>query len=124
MDDYTICEKCGSKMLSIDPLPYEDQLSTCGMKCPNCGWGWVTTYCPPILTEETVYEIGVLKQDPDISTIKAVSKAINCNLLQARDILINAPKIVYRGKALEVKGIKKIFTENDVKFFIAPDFPY
>ena len=33
-----ICEQCGNEM------EYFVEGSTCGAKCENCGWGWVTTY--------------------------------------------------------------------------------
>ena len=45
MTDKIICEKCGAEMLPID------QNKPVGMTCPNCGWGWATTYIEPIIED-------------------------------------------------------------------------
>ena len=42
MNDKCICEKCGAEMKPLSDF------SPVGMTCPNCGWGWATTYIDPI----------------------------------------------------------------------------
>lgn len=57
MSEKIICEKCGTEM-----QPHHKD-STCGMLCPNCGWGWVTTCSSPIDADETMYTISFCKPE-------------------------------------------------------------
>ena len=46
MNKEYICEKCGTEMVPIDKkIPV-------GLTCPNCGWGWATTYIDPIIEDD------------------------------------------------------------------------
>ena len=51
MNDAIICEKCGNEMKPLS------EIYPIGMTCPNCGWGWATTYIEPIRAQigETKY---------------------------------------------------------------------
>jgi hypothetical protein len=50
-DDIVICEKCGAEMKPLSDI------YPVGMTCPNCGWGWATTYIDPINLDESDYHI-------------------------------------------------------------------
>lgn len=48
MSEKTYCEKCGSEMKVINENHPD------GMTCQNCGWGWVTSYFEPILSDTLI----------------------------------------------------------------------
>ena len=54
MSEKTYCEKCGSEMKVINENHPD------GMTCQNCGWGWVTSYFEPILSDTWDYHIILL----------------------------------------------------------------
>ena len=54
MNKEYICEKCGTEMVPIDKkIPV-------GLTCPNCGWGWATTYIDPIIEDDRMIPCIVL----------------------------------------------------------------
>lgn len=55
MTEKIICEKCGAVMTPLDPE------RPIGMECPECGWGWVTSYIEPKAEDATIYSI-ILEQ--------------------------------------------------------------
>ena len=90
MKEKDICEKCGAEM-------YDIQTSyTLGMKCPNCGWGWVTQYNEPIVEDRNKYRVILDSKDGSLANVKLVASIVNCNYLRAwrsglsRIFLINA----------------------------------
>ena len=102
MNKEYICEKCGTEMVPIDKkIPV-------GLTCPNCGWGWATTYIDPIIED-------------DIKTVSAIAK---CNYIKAKEYIDNAPVELFRGKAIEVKNLKEQLDSANISFVIVPDFPY
>ena len=119
MADKIICEKCGAEMLSID------QDNPVGMSCPNCGWGWATTYIEPIIEDPTIYKI-ILNESNSISTdnIKTVSEISNVNFIEAKQIIEKAPYTILTGNALQIRDTLKILSSTDLDYTITPDFPY
>ena len=119
MTDKIICEKCGAEMVPIDtdkPI---------GMKCPECGWGWVTSYIEPKLEDVTVYSI-ILEQgnEPGVEVLKAVSKVANCNFIQAKAMITGAPQSMTEGRAVDIERCIELLDKASVKYYIDPEWTY
>ena len=81
MSEIIKCEKCGAVMCPIDPS------KPVGMTCPNCGWGWATTYVDPMLDDNTIYKVSLSNGNKaSKSAIKAVAKVSGKNFIQAKRI--------------------------------------
>lgn len=119
MIEKNLCEKCGAEMLPIDPD------KPIGMKCPECDWGWVTSYIEPKLADVTIYSI-ILEQgnEPDIEVIKAVSKIANCNFMQAKAMMLEAPQDLTQDRAVVIERCIELLDTASVKYSIKPDWPY
>lgn len=119
MIEKVICEKCGTEMIPVDPE------RPVGMKCPKCGWGWVTSYVDPIQEDESVYEISL--EANNIITkdnIKLISEVVNVNYLEAKRVIESSPCIIMSGRAVSVKDAIERFKAADIKFTVCPEFPY
>ncbi len=82
MNETIICEKCGAEM-----QPHHKG-STCGMLCPKCGWGWVTTFSSPIDADETMYTVSFCKPEKTTAAmIKLYAKLTGTNFMQAKKII-------------------------------------
>ena len=120
MNEKTLCEKCGRKMMSADEkLPI-------GKTCPNCGWGWVTSYITPIYNDTQIYTVtlsgvtAVTKED-----IQTIAEIMGQNYLQTKKVMESLPQIVFSGKAPEVVKICGILkSKQNFEFEIHPQFPY
>lgn len=119
MIEKIICEKCGAEMVPIDPE------KPVGMECPECGWGWATTYIEPKNEDPTVYKI-VLNQGNDDTkdNLKLVAKIMNCNLLKAKAVISETDTILAEGKALEMEGFIDLLVQSTIKYHIEPEWPY
>lgn len=119
MDKQIICEKCGAIMAPIDPD------KPVGMECPDCGWGWATTYTDPKHEDETVYKI-ILEpgNETDKDTLKAISQILNCNYLKARDVIADFGETLVEGKASEIEGCIKTLLQASIKYRVEPEWPY
>lgn len=119
MTDKNICEKCGAEMVPIDsdkPI---------GMKCPECGWGWVTSYIEPKLADATEYSIHLAQgNDPSVEAIKAVSKVANCNFMQAKALITEAPQQIAEGRAVDIESCIIVLDKASVKYSIEPEWTY
>ena len=106
-------------MVPIDPN------KPIGMKCPKCGWGWVTSYIEPKLKDVTVYSI-FLEQGNElgVESIKAVSKVANCNFIQAKEMIIRAPQQMAEGRAVDIERYVKLLNKASVKYYIEPGWTY
>lgn len=118
MTEKTICEKCGAEM-----KPIHEALAI-GMECPNCGWGWVSTYIEPINLDDSVYHVILIAGDSSLTSIKTVSEVAGCNYIEAKKMIEGAPVEIFRGKALYVKAIKEKIEATSLVFKIEPEFPY
>ena len=119
MNEKIICEKCGAEMRSIDPN------KPVGMTCPNCGWGWATTYIDPFLEDETVYVVSLAKGNAVTrEAIKAVAEITGKNYVQAKRMIENSPAEVYAGKAAKVKDVLILLEMQSLAYTVAPEFPY
>ena len=98
--------------------------SPVGMTCPNCGWGWATTYIDPINLDESDYHMILVSSENSLSNIKLVSKTANCNYIEAKKLIENAPVEIFCGKAVDVKTIKDKLETANIEIKIEPDFPY
>ena len=119
MTDKIICEKCGTEMVPIDPD------KPVGMKCPECGYGWVTSHIEPKLEDVTVYSI-ILEQgnEPSVEAIKAVSNVANCNFIRAKAMIVGAPQKMIEGRAVDIERYAKLLDEASVKYYIEPEWIY
>lgn len=119
MSKKVICEKCGADMKPIDAhVPV-------GMECPNCGWGWATSYIDPIHCDTVDYTVKLQSGNAVTSAnIKAVSKISGVNILQSKKLLESAHSIICTGKAALVIGILKILNEQGIDYIVDPPFPY
>ncbi|MBQ4202919.1 MAG: hypothetical protein II655_04380 [Thermoguttaceae bacterium] len=113
-----VCEKCGAEMHIV-----RDSYQM-GMKCPNCGWGWVTTYNEPIEVDYSVYHVVLDSKDSSLANVKLVASIVNCNYLRAKRIIENSPSEIFSGKAVDVREIRDRLVQAGVAFRIEPDFPY
>ena len=113
-----VCEKCGAEMHIV-----RDSYQM-GMECPNCGWGWVTTYNEPIEVDYSVYHVVLDSKDSSLANVKLVASIVNCNYLWAKRIIENAPSEIFSGKAVDVREIRDRLVQAGVAFRIEPDFPY
>ena len=118
MNEIIKCQKCGTEMIPID----DDK--PIGMKCPECGWSWATTFIEPIEEDTTVYQVSLTEAVKSSETIKVISKTTNKNYIQAKDIISNLPQVIFSGKATDVKRIIQLLDEEDLKYDIDPSFPY
>ncbi len=119
MIDKIICEKCGAEMLPIDPN------KPVGMTCPNCGWGWATTYIDPEQEDDTVYIVSLSEGNvASGAAIKAVSKITNKNFVQAKRIIENSPVDIYAGNAVKVKDVLLMLEPLSLAYDVTPEFPY
>ena len=113
-----VCEKCGAEMHDVQTS------YTMGMKCPNCGWGWVTTYNEPIEVDYSVYHVVLDSKDGSLVNVKLVASIVNCNYLRAKRIIENSPSEIFSGKAVGVREIRDRLVQAGMAFRIEPDFPY
>ena len=119
MIDKVLCDKCGAEMIPVDPE------RPVGMKCPNCGWGWVTSYIDPIKEDETIYEIS-LEEGNQVTkdNIRLVSEISDVNFLEAKRLLENAPKSFISGKAVDINDAVIRLKVTGINFTVTPEYPY
>ncbi len=119
MIEKVYCEKCGSEMISID------NKKPIGMNCPNCGWGWASSYINEIDLDEKIYEI-ILLEGNEISnaTVRAISIVTNTNYLNSRKILMKGDSTLIQGNARQIKEFASILETNNIKYKIVPEYPY
>ena len=119
MSEIIKCEKCGAVMRPIDPS------KPVGMTCPNCGWGWATTYVDPMLDDNTIYKVSLSNGNKaSKSAIKAVAKVSGKNFIQAKRMIENSPSDIYEGKAIQVKEILILLESLPLSYSVMPEFPY
>lgn len=112
-----ICEKCGACM------EYFEEGSSCGQRCPECGWGVVTTKPNPLFEDTAVYAVSLLSgNEVNGETLKAISRACGVNYLAAKDIVEKPDNPIFTGKAWEVLEKKLILDEGNVAYEITPEF--
>lgn len=117
MNEIIKCKKCATEMIPID------NNEPIGMKCPKCGWSWVTTFIDPIAQDQTKYTVFLDKQEPLINAIKATAVVFTCNYLEARQGLLDGA-LQFSGNALTIQKSAKYLQKNNVIFHIEPEFPY
>jgi large subunit ribosomal protein L7/L12 len=117
-EDKIYCEKCGAEMKPINKgIGY-------GMTCPNCGWGWTTSYFEPILLDDTNYHVILVSNNCSVSIIKIVSEISGYNYIEAKRMIESAPVTVFSGKAVDIKPVKEKLEKASVDFNIEPEFTY
>lgn len=118
-EDVVLCEKCGHEMTSFR------EGHDCGMICHNCGWGVATSYFEPYETDRTDYHILLAASyKPSIADIRVVSDIANCNYIEAKNLIENAPVEIYCGQAMDIMKIRERLVSADIEFVIKPEFPY
>ena len=129
MTQQIICEKCGSEM--------NDRSSgnSIWVECPKCGWGWACTTYDPSMDDETAYEIWLHpgnSQSPEV--LRLIASIAGVNLLQAKKMLnVAKPIMLYKAhneaassqtRVQKMQAIAKSLKQNNISFFIVPDFKY
>ncbi len=101
---------------------YKDK--TCGMLCPKCGWGWVTTYFSPIDIDETMYTVNFYKPEKiTAAMIKLYAKLTGSNFIQSKKALEKG-NASFSALAADIqKHIAEIYA-TELQFRITPDYPY
>lgn len=119
MTEKVICEKCGSEMQPIDPN------AAVGMTCPNCGWGWATTYTEPIVEDTTEYRV-ILLDNNELSNdgLKTISRITNTNVVNAKKLFLDSPVCIFSGTAVEVRDVIETMDNVSLKYKTEPEFPY
>ena len=113
-----ICEKCGNE------LNVGKQELSCSCICPNCHGGWATSCIAPIKADNVLYSVIIEKTDiSDMGAVKAISKAKNCNFLEAKAFLSQGG-IVLQALAPEIKAVSEKLTNSGINYTITPEFPY
>ena len=113
------CSKCAGEM------ELRRTGSTQGLFCKKCGWYLVTTHIPPMLLDETEYELRAIGGDfHNEAHVKAVAEVSGCNFLGARKLLQEDKPVVLRGRATEVARAETVLTAAGVGAQILPTFPH
>lgn len=113
------CPNCGGSMIR------EISDSSLTWVCPNCGWNIATTYTPPIKQDEQVYKLYLLKiAEPNVNSIKLVSKITGENLMQTKKKLVGGDFLGVEGEASKILIIKNQLEEQGILFSITPEFKY
>lgn len=114
-----ICDNCGAETI------YFEKGSSCGQRCPKCGWDVVTTKPDPIASDTTTYSVLLIPGNKtDSVTLKAVSKACNVNYLAAKKIIEDSKHAIFSGKAWEILEKKFFLDEAGVTYEITPPFSH
>lgn len=118
-EEAILCEKCGHEMLPLS------EARPVGMTCPNCGWGWATTYTEPIYEDMTEYSVIVKENNPvSKEYLRTISDFLGCNFIEAKKLLEKAPTEIFSGKAYEVKKKIAPLVKIGINLSIVPDYPY
>lgn len=117
-EEVILCEKCGAEMNPIH------QGFTVGAECPNCGWGYVTSYIPPMYSDTRTYSVILDSNQYSVERVKLIASIANCNFIHAKKLIESAPVSIFSGRAVEVKAIKEKLEEAHIACSIEPEFPY
>lgn len=114
-----ICEICGTKM-----EPFQSK-SSCGLICPNCGFGIARSWAEPIDEDWTDYTITLpAGSKADTAAIKAIASVGNLNYLEAKKAIEQGCECLVVEKARAIAEKKVLLEQADVAFEITPKFPY
>lgn len=84
-----------------------------------------TTYVDPICADQTEYSIILLEgNEPSVEIVRAVNQVSHRNLLKSKELIMNAPLVIFVGDALEVHDMIEILDAGFVEYKIEPDYPY
>ena len=97
-----------------------------GLKCIQCGeWGYMTTYIAEIQTDNTMYSIYLLLDNPiTLQTVKSVALVSGCNYLKAKELMSKTNSKIFEGTAEAVLKAVDILKMSGIKYKIFPDFKY
>ena len=114
------CKKCAGEMIPV----IEDSVK--GLKCIKCGeWGYMTTYVSEIQTNNTIYSIYLLLDNPiTLQTVKSVALVSGCNYLKAKELMSKTNSKIFEGTAETVLKAVDILKMSGIKYKIFPDFKY
>ncbi len=113
-----LCPKCGSEIVAVYEKP------ALNLSCPKCGCKTVTTKWEEIDLDSTIYVLKLNKiESPTIDVLLLVSKLTGENYLTIKKNLMKGD-IIFKGRAIEIMDLKKIFDEAGIKYSINPDFRY
>lgn len=113
------CEKCGTEMKHY--IEGSSQIT----KCPNCGWGWASSYIEPIYEDTTIYSV-IIEQSNDVNakSISEIKRYTNLANPKIIDILKNGNFVLTKQEAVEVKNIIERLSNLNIKYRIEPKFKW
>ncbi len=108
------CKKCNTEMMAFT------EGSTCGVKCPNCGYNIVTSCLANNELPEENYTIMVGTIDePQVSVLKMIANICRCNYLEAKKKLKSG--LEFKGlTAYEAQMILQQLRSEDMHYTIKP----
>ena len=113
------CEKCNSDLIT------KIEGSTLTISCTNCDWSIASTYYHPMYKDNTLYKVILEKGNlSSKENIKAISKVMNCNFLQAKKVIESNSPIIVEDHAPEIIIQLRKLNNSNVKYSITPNFPY
>ena len=62
--------------------------------------------------------------EPSVEIVRAVNQVSHRNLLKSKELIMNAPLVIFVGDALEVHDMIEILDAGFVEYKIEPDYPY
>ncbi|MCR4704115.1 MAG: hypothetical protein K5665_10690 [Saccharofermentans sp.] len=78
-----------------------------------------------INADQTRYSIILLEgNEPSVEIVRAVYQVSQQNLLKTKELIVNAPQVIFEGNALEVRDMIQILDDGFVEYKIEPDYPY
>ena len=114
-----VCPNCGKELIS------EVIGSSVLVRCPCCDFSVATSYMDPIFEDSKQYELfldaGNKVTGANYSYIQFLT---NKNIREIKSIFENAPYLLFKGRATEVKEIRDKLDENGIKYYIVPEFNY
>lgn len=119
MNETIFCEKCGTAMIPIDSN------RPVGMTCPNCGWGWATSYIDPIFEDTTKYSVSLIDGNEGTKeAIRTIAEIAGMNYLQAKRALQDGTGEIISGSAVQIRDIIKDLIKVGIRHQVEPTFPY
>lgn len=113
------CEKCNSDLIT------KIEGSTLTISCTNCDWSIASTYYHPMYKDNTLYKVILEKGNlSSKENIKAISKVMNCNFLQAKKVIESDNPIIAEDRAPEIITQLRKLSNSNIKYSIKPNFPY
>jgi len=120
-----ICPQCGATLRTFGPGTDPTSLSEVGLKCPRCSWGMVTTWCPPMLRDQTTYTVTMgCDPRPTRATLRLLMRQLHIGVLDARTRIQQGDVVILEGRAVDVYRHRPKLDATGCHYTITPEFNY